>query len=94
MLVRPFLDEWVRTQLSDGDVESAGYFDQYRDAVNRPHASLHLREPALRPAEEPSELDLGEAPAAAVVGDALPEWRGVVHAYGLCAWGSGTPLPT
>ena len=54
MLFRPFLDEWIRTQLSDGDVESAGYLDQYRDAVNRPHTPLHLREPALRPAEEPS----------------------------------------
>ena len=48
------LDERVRAQLGDGDVESTGYFDQYRDAVNRPHTPLHLREPALRPAEEPS----------------------------------------
>jgi hypothetical protein len=71
MLVRPFLDEWVRAQLGDGDVKGAGYFDQYRDAVNRSHTPLHLREPALRPAEEPSELDLGESSAAAVEGDSL-----------------------
>jgi hypothetical protein len=80
MFVRPFLDEWVRAQLGDGDVESAGYLDQYRDAVNRPHTPLHLREPALRPTEESSELDLGESSATAVVGDSLPQWRGDIHA--------------
>jgi hypothetical protein len=53
-------------------VQRGGDLRENGDAVDRAHATLYLGQPALRSAEEPSELDLGEAPAAAVVGDSLP----------------------
>jgi hypothetical protein len=68
----------LAAQLGDRDAEHVCDLLQDRHPVDRPDAPLDLGHPAFRSADQPGELNLGQAEPLAVVGDVIPDEAGII----------------